>query len=149
MKPDAPEPLSLPLKQYPIAFLDYLWVITLYVSISFIFAVLIDGAVLPPFDYDVEKEESSTHLFVVILLQLAVQGFIVILASCILQKIPSPVLGIFGYDSHSTLGVLIRNPAIIAILLFTLSLSLRNRIFYLFSRFNKNFKYEVPSKSSV
>jgi len=132
------DPLSIPIHQYPIAFLDYIWVITLYVTFSFFFAVLIDGYVLPPFNYEKESNDSSFYLFFIILLQLATQGFIVIIISCLLQKVSSPMLGIFGYETHSSLGLVVRNPAIIAIILFTLSTSLRERLFYLFSRFDKN-----------
>ena len=135
MKPT--DPLSYPIHVYPIAFIDYVWVITLYVTFSFCFAVVIDGYILPPFNYEHESNYSSMYLFTMILLQLAGQGFIVILISSLLQKLPSPVT-IFGYETRSSLGSLVRNPAIMAIILFTLSASLRERLLYLFSRFNKN-----------
>jgi len=131
------DPLSYPIHVYPLAFIDYIWVITLYVTFSFCFAVLIDGYLLPPFNYDRESNYSSVYLFTMILLQLAGQGFIVILISSLLQRLPSPMTP-FGYDTRSSLGSLVRNPAIMAIILFTLSASLKERLLYLFSRFNKN-----------
>jgi hypothetical protein len=138
--------LSYPIHQYPIVFIDYIWVVTIYISIAFILAVIIDGHILPPFDYDKESKNSSIELYIKVLLQFAVQGFIAILLSSILQKMSSPFDGIYGYHSHSSIGILIRNPAIIYIILITLSTSLKARILYLFSRFNKNtpeigFKY--------
>ena len=130
--------LAYPLEIYPIAFFDYLWVISLYITISFFLAVLIDGYLLPPFDKKKESKESSIFLGCKVLLQLAAQGFIAVLISALLQKIPSPFHGLFGYDRYTPLGILIRNPAIISVILFALSSSLRERLLYLFSRFDKN-----------
>lgn len=140
------DPLSYPIHQYPFAFLDYIWVISVYVSLSFSLAVIIDGYILPPFDMKTESTESSLFLGGKVLLQFGVQGFIALLLCSILQKVPSPFNGFFGYDPHSPLGVLIRNPSIIYIILLTLSASLRARLLYLFSRFNKN---ASPTTTSV
>ena len=132
------DPLSFPLKQYPAMMVDYVWVIAIYTSLSFCLAVLIDGYLLPPFDPKTEAEDSSAYLWLKISMQLAVQGFIAIFLAALVQKIPSPVAGSFGYDTHSLLGALVRNPAIISVMLFALSSSLRARLMFLFSRFNKN-----------
>jgi len=132
------DPLKHLYEIYPIAFLDYLWVITIYISITIFLAILIDGYILPPFDKDKAKESSTPVLFIKVLLQLAFQGFIVICLSLILIKIPSPVNGLLGYDKNSDLGTIIRNPTIIFIILFHLSKSLQGRLITLFSRFNEN-----------
>jgi hypothetical protein len=132
------DPLSYPIHQYPIVFIDYLWVITIYILISFSMAVIIDGYILPPFNEKKESTYSSAYLIMIVLAQLAVQGFIAILLCALLQKIPSPVNHLYGYDYKSSLGALIRNPAIISAVLLTLSASLRARLLYLFSRFDKN-----------
>ena len=131
-------PLLLPFGQYPIALLDFLWVITIYVSSAFILAAIIDGFVLPPFNLEYNLKTSSLVLTVEILFQFALQGFIAIFLCVTLQNIPSPVQGILGYESHNGLGVLLRNPAIINIILFTLSKSLRGKLFILFGRIDKN-----------
>ena len=128
-------PLSYPLVQYPICFLDYLWVITIYVICGFYLAVLIDGTILPPFKLEIESTYSSNYLFLLVFLQLGVQGFIAILLAAALQMVPSPVNNVCGYHYESSLGALIRNPALVSVMLLTLSLSLRQRMLYLFSRF--------------
>jgi len=130
--------LSYPLRQYPIAFIDYLWVITIYVVCSFILAIIIDGNVLPQFDITVESDDSSWYLGLKVLIQLAIQGFIAFMLYGLIQKISSPVNGWFHYDSHTSLGALVRNPAIISVILSVLSTSMRHRILYLFGRFNKH-----------
>uniref|UniRef100_A0A6C0LG96 Uncharacterized protein n=1 Tax=viral metagenome TaxID=1070528 RepID=A0A6C0LG96_9ZZZZ len=131
-------PLSFPLIQYPVAFFDFLWVSIIYSICSFSLAALIDGHLLPPFDYSYTEKESTLVLAIQVILQLAFQGFIAIMLLAILQKVPSPVKGIAGYNSHSSLGILLRNPALISVLLFSLSKSLQGRLAILYSRFNRN-----------
>jgi hypothetical protein len=137
-KIDIIDPLSYPLHQYPIALIDYLWVITIYSVSSFTLALIIDGYILPEYDAEKTQNTNSYILSIEIICQLAIQGFIAILLCALLQKIPSPVNGIMGYETHTVLGVLIRNPAIISVILFALSKSLQGRIFTLFGRFDKN-----------
>jgi len=127
-------PLNYPFSQYPVAFLDYIWVITMYVTASFSLALLIDGHLLPSYDEKKESAESSFILGSRVLLQLAIQGFIAIVLSALLQSLPSPVNNIFGYNSHTSLGLLLRNPSIISVILFSLSDSLRSRMVLLHSR---------------
>jgi len=131
------DPLYYPLSQYPVILIDYIWVITIYVTLSFSLAVIIDGYILPPFDLKVESTYSSVYLGLKITTQLAVQGFIAIMLHSLVERIQSPVEGIFGYNPKSTLGEIIRNPAIISVILLTLSSSLRARLMYLFSRITK------------
>jgi hypothetical protein len=137
------DPFSIPLIQYPIALIDYLWVIIIYISSAFILAAIIDGYILPIFDKEKVSYESSPWLVFQILLQFAIQGFIAILLSILLQKAPSPVHGIFGYESQSSMGLLLRNPAIIYIILFALSKSLQAKLFILFGRVSPNVNANV------
>jgi hypothetical protein len=130
--------LSYPLIQYPFAFIDYLWVIIIYVVISFSLATLIDGYILPPFDIIYAEKERTFVLAIEIILQLAMQGFIAIMLFAFLRNLPSPVAGIAGYNPNSSLGILLRNPAIISVILFSLSKSLQGRMAVFYSRFNKN-----------
>lgn len=129
-------PLSYPLSQIAISLVDYTWVITVYIVTAFSLSVFIDGYLLPPFDVTTESQESSLYLGIKIILQLAVQGFIAIFLCALLQNIPSPVHHLGGYDAGSSLGLLVRNPAIISVLLFALSKSLQARLKYLFSRYD-------------
>ena len=120
---------------YGIAYLDYLFVLILYLSTSFCLAVYINLHVLTPvFEEDIQKE-STPYLALQILMQFSLQGFIAVFLSIILQKIPSPFNGIHGYDSNSSLGSSIRNPAIISLMLFILSKSLQAKLNNLFYRF--------------
>lgn len=130
--------LTYPLIQYPFAFIDYLWVIIIYVVISFALATLIDGYLLPPFDILFTEKENTAILAIQIIIQLALQGFIAIMLFAILRKLPSPVRGLGGYNPNSSLGILLRNPAIISVILFFLSKSLQGRMVVFYSRFNKN-----------
>ena len=133
------DPLStFPISRYPIAFLDYLWVIILYISSAFFLATTIDGRILPPLNVEKTKQLNSLILFIFIIIQFAFQGFIAIVIFILLQKLPSPVNGIFGYNHHSAVGLIVRNPAIISVMLFALSKSLQGRLTILYSRFNQN-----------
>ena len=132
------DPLSYSIKQYPIVFLDYLWVISLYTISAFFSAVILNEHLFSEFDKEKESEHSSYLIGLKILLQLALQGFIAVLLCGILLSIPSPVTNIMGYNPHTSLGLLLRNPAIISVLLVILAKPLQERLMYLYSRFHKN-----------
>jgi hypothetical protein len=129
-----------------ISLVDYTWVIIMYSVSAFILAVIIDGYILKPFDLEKTKKESTLILSLQVILQIAVQGFIAIFLHGLLEDIPSPVDGIFGYNSKSDLGNLLRNPAIISVILFALSKSLQGRLMVLYSRFDKNTAAELEKK---
>jgi hypothetical protein len=122
---------------YPVAFFDYLYVITIYSISAFFCSVFIDGYLIPEFDLQDAIKRDNVFLTCQILLQLAIQGFIAIFLYALLQKIPSPFDGIFGYTSQTPLGLTVRNPAIISVILFYLSTSLHNKLEILFNRFSK------------
>jgi hypothetical protein len=123
-------------RHYPVAFLDYLYVITIYATCAFFCSVLIDGYIIPEFNVQIAVNRSDIYLAVQILLQLAVQGFIAIFLYALLQKISSPFDGMYGYTSDTPLGLTVRNPAIISVILFFLSISLHNKLQILFNRFS-------------
>jgi len=62
------DPLSYSIKQYPIAFLDYLWVISLYSISAFFSAVILNEHLFSEFDKDKESEHSSYLIGLKILL---------------------------------------------------------------------------------
>jgi hypothetical protein len=121
---------------YPIAFLDYIYVITIYATCAFFCSVLIDGYIIPTFNVQIAIKRRSIVLAVQILLQLAVQGFIAIFLYALLQKINSPFDGLYGYRSDTPLGLTIRSPAIISVILFYLSTTLHDKLIILFNRFS-------------
>lgn len=129
--------MSRNIGKYFAAFLDYIWVLTIYVVLAFSLSSLVDGRLLPPFDEKKAEEESNIELASRIILHLAIQGFFVIVITEIMQNIYSPFTHIYGYNPKSDIGTLIRNPSIIAIILFNLSKSLQGRLYLLFHRFNK------------
>ena len=133
---DRSSPLSYPLSQIAVSLVDYTWVISVYIVTAFSLSVFLDGYLLPPFDINVESQDTSLYLGIKVILQLALQGFIAIFLCALLQNIPSPVHHVGGYDAGSSLGLLVRNPAIISVLLFGLSKSLQARLKYLFSRYD-------------
>jgi len=122
----------------PVMLIDYVFVICLYGSIAFWLAVVIDGHVLPKYDPVATAKKSSLRLYLEVLLQIALQGFLAIVINTMLQKIPSPVQGVAGYNARSPEGAVIRNPAILTVLLFALSKSMQGRLSILFARFDKN-----------
>jgi len=121
---------------YPIAFLDYLYVITIYSTVAFFCSVIIDGYIIPDFNPQIALKRSSIFLALQILLQLAIQGFIAIFLYALLQKIYSPFNGWYGYTSETPLGLTVRSPAIISVILFFLSTSLHDKLKILFNRFS-------------
>ena len=129
-----------------ISLLDYIWVITIYSVSAFILAVIIDGHILKNFDLEKTQKETTIILAFQVILQIAIQGFIAIFLHGLLEDIPSPVDGLFGYNSKTALGKLLRNPAIISVILFALSKSLQGRLMVLFSRFDKNAAKELEMK---
>jgi len=126
------------IEQYAMAVVDYIWVITIYIICAFVLAVTVDGHIFEKFDPEKAKYDSSVVLFSKILLQVCIQGFIAILLSILSHRLPSPVNGYFGYHTHSSLGTLVRNPAIISVILFALSTSLRARLLTLYNRYIKS-----------
>jgi hypothetical protein len=121
---------------YPVAFLDYMYVITIYSTCDFFCSVLIDGYIIPTFNVQLAIKRNSIVLALQILLQLAVQGFIAIFLYALLQKINSPFDGLYGYTSNTPLGLTVRSPAIISVILFYLSTSLHDKLMILFNRFS-------------
>ena len=103
---------------YSVAFLDYLYVITIYATCAFFCSIIIDGYIIHDFNLQIALKRSSIFLTGQILLQLAIQGFIAIFLYALLQKIYSPFNGLYGYTSNTPLGLTVRSPAIISVLLF-------------------------------
>lgn len=128
----------LEISRMPVLLADYIWVISLYATLSFWLVVIIDGHILPAYVPEREQAKPTLLLFVQFLLQVALQGFIAILLHSALQMVPSPLTGIGGYDPHGPEGTILRNPAIISVILFSLSKSLQGRLQILFSRFDRN-----------
>jgi|688.fasta_scaffold1655993_1 hypothetical protein len=126
------------LKLLPIYLVDYIWVITIYGTTAIFLAVLIDGYLLPPYDEYETIRTPTWKLYLEVILQLALQGFIAVVIITVLQNIPSPVEGMYGYGHGCSEALIIRTPAILSVLLFFLSKSMKARIETLFSRFDKN-----------
>lgn len=137
----------LDIKIAPIALLDYIWVIIIYFLATFWLAVLIDGYILPEFVLEYEESKSSLLLFVEVFIQFAVQGFIALMLHSLLSFIPSPFNGINGYNINNSLGVFLRNPAIISTMLLFLSNTLRRRMLILFSRYDINYANSLKKES--
>jgi len=136
------------MRMFPIYVVDYVWVMTLYGTIAFFLAVLIDGHILPAYDQAKTEATSTPMLYFLVILQFALQGFLVLLVASVLQTIPSPVSGVRGYNPHCALGsTLIRNPAILTIVLLSLSESLMGRLKVLFSRFDRNAKAQLRGQA--
>ena len=123
---------------YPIAFIDYIWVIFIYTILSFISVCFIESYIMPPFDKEKVKKETNFKLASKVFLQIALLGIIAIFLVLLLETLPSPVNKLFEYDQSSPLGHVIRNPAIIVVLLFYLSKTLQGNLQILFNKYDKN-----------
>jgi len=115
-------------KKYGLAFFDYLWVLTIYVIFAFTISNIMDNYILRPFDEKNARKQSSFRLGAEIILQLAVQGFFVIMITELMINVYSPFDHNIHYDSKSGLGILIRNPTIIAVILYNSSSQLQGRL---------------------
>jgi hypothetical protein len=122
-------------KMFPIYFVDYVFVMVLYVSFAFCTAVLVDSYILPKYSDEYTKKTSSALLSIEVLLQFILQGFFVICIIFLIKAIPSPMEGVYGYNPNSSIGFVVRNPAIISIILLRLSDSLIGRLDELYNRF--------------
>jgi len=121
-----------------IALLDYIFIIPFYVTFAFLFALLIDGYLLTPFQKEKEEKKSTGRLVIELWLQFALQGFFAILLCQTLLLIPSPFENILNYSVHTKIGTLVHSPIIINIILFSLSNTLKGRLNILFSRYHPN-----------
>lgn len=125
------------IKKYTFALLDYIWVITIYVSVAVLLSSLVDGKLLPPFDPKEAETESNALLAFKVILQFALQGFFVIVITETMANIYSPFSYFNGYNPKTDIGLLIRNPTVISIILFNLSKNLQGRLSILYHRLGK------------
>ena len=126
------------LKLIPIYILELFWITLIYGTVAFILAFFINGYILPPYNAENIHKTATWQLYFEIILQLTFQSFLVIIIIIILQKIPSPIDYFTSYSSKSPEGLVLRDPAILTVLLYVLSTSTQGRIVDLFSRFNKD-----------
>ena len=129
--------LHMPLVFYPIGFIDFCYVIVIYICASLVLAAIINGLILPPFIEEESAKKSSVFLVGYLSMIFALQGFLTVLMCAILELIPSPINGIFGYSINSPIGIIVRNPAIVTIILFGLSKTLTGIIKIICDRFQE------------
>ena len=130
----------------PVYLLDYLFVMFLYISIAIILGVGINGFIAKKYATVDIKIIPTWKLFLLLVGQLFLQGFIVICVIYLLRYIPSPVTGFLGYDPSGEVGTLLRNPAIISILLFTLAVNLKLQLVELYDRATETATIAVTPK---
>lgn len=127
-------------KMMPIYLLDYTYVIMIYFSIGFILALVIDNYVLPHYSQEITNKTDTHILYFEVFIQIALQGFMAILLYNLLLDIRSPLEGVWGYDTKTPVGKMLRNPAIISVTLLGFSKSLQGRMLSLFARYDVNAK---------
>ena len=125
------------LKLIPIYLLDFTYVMTIYISTGIFLSLLMDGYILEPISIESVKRKTTFILYAEVLLQLLIQTLITVILALLLQYIPSPVNGLYGYSTLNTEGKIIRNPAVITMLLYHFSSSLKIRLNELFNRLAK------------
>jgi hypothetical protein len=132
--------LTMPLKFYPIGILDYFYVSTLYILSSLFVARIIDGIILPPFNDKKAATESTIKLVFMLAAVVSMQGFFACVIITLLHILPSPINGLFGYNIHSPIGAIVRNPAIITLLLFMMNDTVRGTLPILLTRSKTSIK---------
>ena len=128
--------LSLFSLEFPKFFLYYSIVMTFYVSTAFLFALMIDGYILPTFNNTQAQESNIILLASKVILQFILQGIMVIITIELLPYI-LPFLfkeSIWSFSPSNPLIIALRNPMILSVLFFNLSSSLRGRLQILFQR---------------
>lgn len=125
------------LKLIPIYLLDFTYVMTIYISTGIFLSLLMDGYILEPMSIESAKRKTTFILYAEVLLQLLIQTLITVILALLLQYIPSPVNSLYGYSTLNTEGKIIRNPAVITMLLYHFSSSLKIRLNELFNRLAK------------
>ena len=128
--------LSLFSLQFPKFFLYYSIVMIFYVSIAFLFALMIDGYILPTFNSAEAQKSNMILLACKVILQFILQGIMVIITIELLPFI-LPFLfneSIWSFSPSNPLIIALRNPMILSVLFFNLSSSLRGRLKILFQR---------------
>ena len=128
--------LSLFSLRFPKFFLYYSIVMSFYVSIAFLFALMIDGYILPTFNSTEAQKSNIILLACKVVLQFILQGIMVIITIELLPFI-LPFLfneSIWSFSPSNPLIIALRNPMILSVLFFNLSSSLRGRLQILFQR---------------
>ena len=110
---------------------------TIYISTGIFLSLLMDGYILEPMSIESAKRKTTFILYAEVLLQLLIQTLITVILALLLQYIPSPVNSLYGYSTLNTEGKIIRNPAVITMLLYHFSSSLKIRLNELFNRLAK------------
>ena len=127
--------LNMPWKYYPVGFVDFCYVIIMYIISALVLSALINGIILPPYNEEETLKASTWYLVVYLSVIFALQGFLSVVMCAFLELIPSPINGLFGYSTSSPIGVIVRNPAIVTIILFGLSTTLNGIIKIICDRF--------------
>lgn len=127
--------LNMPWKYYPIGFVDFCYVIIMYIISALALSALINGIILPPYNEEETLKVSTLYLVLYLSIIFALQGFLSVVMCAFLELIPSPINGLFGYSTSSPIGVIVRNPAIVTIILFGLSTTLNGIIKIICDRF--------------
>ena len=112
--------LNMPAIYYPVGILDYVYVSTIYIISSLIIAGGINGF-LPAFNPKQAQNDSTMKLSIYLAIVISLQGFFACVVTTLLHMLPSPINGLFGYNTNSPIGMIVRNPAIITLLLFMMN----------------------------
>ena len=112
--------LNMPAIYYPVGVLDYVYVSTLYILSALLIAGPINGF-LPTFNPKTAMNDSTMKLSITLAVVVSLQGFFACVITTLLHMLPSPINGLFGYNTNSPIGAIVRNPAIITLLLFMMN----------------------------
>lgn len=117
-----------------IKILDIGYITLLYFALAFIASIFMDQF-NGTFDEKNEEKKSTTRLFIELTLQIWVIGILIYFARNIVEVVPFPLNGIFGYNHHQVKEL--HTAQIFTVMLFYYQIFMRNKMKYLYSRISR------------
>ena len=114
-----------------IKLLDIAYIASIYLTLGAVLSISIDRK-LGEFDSEEADKKSTSQLYGEILLHFSLIGILIYIIRNIVEWIPFPLNGMYGYD-HLKLNEL-RNAGIFGIIFFLFQNNLKNKLIYLSKR---------------
>jgi len=123
--------LSSELQTRGIKIIDIAYVAAIYLTLGAVLSITIDRQ-LGKFDKEEADEKSTAQLYGEVLLHFASIGILMYIVRNVVEWIPFPLNGVFGYD-HMRLNEL-RNAGLFGVIFFLFQTNLREKLVYLSKR---------------
>jgi hypothetical protein len=123
--------LSSELQTRGIKMIDIAYVAAIYLTLGAVLSITIDRQ-LGKFDKEEADKKSTAQLYGEVLLHFASIGILMYIVRNVVEWIPFPLNGVFGYD-HMRLNEL-RNAGLFGVIFFLFQNNLRDKLVYLSKR---------------